>query len=160
MLYEFADQLEAIYFTQRLPKLSNSVLKTELANEKKIYFIDNGMVNALNYSFHDDYGKLFENMIFLWLRRQMSFGRGLYFFKGKRECDFVVLDRDKPVKLIQACWDISDADTLKREIAGLVEASQTLNCHDATIITPEHEEEINTGNLSIKIQAAWKMMLT
>lgn len=160
MLYEFADQLDAIYFTQRLPKLSNSVLKTELANEKKIYFIDNGLVNALNYTFHDDFGKLFENMVFLWLRRQVPFGRGLYFFKGKRECDFVVLDRDKPVKLVQACWDISDAETLKREIAGLVEASQTLNCHDATIITPEHEEEINTGNLSIKIQAAWKLMLT
>jgi predicted AAA+ superfamily ATPase len=159
MLYEFADQLETIYFTHRLPKLSNSVLKTELATEKKIYFIDNGMVNALNYTFHDDFGKLFENMIFLWLRRQMPFGRGLYFFKGKRECDFVVSDRDKPVKLIQVCWDISDSETLKREIAGLVEASDLLKCHDAAIITPEHEGEINTENLNIKIQAAWKLML-
>lgn len=160
MLYEFAEQLEAIYFTQRLPKLSYSVLKTELATEKKIYFIDNGMVNALNYSYHDDYGKLFENTTFLWLRRQMPFQRGLYFYKGKKECDFVLFDRDKPVKLIQACWNINDNDTLKREIAGLSEASEVLNCFDATIITPEHEEEINTGKLKIKIQAAWKQMLT
>lgn len=160
ILYEFAGQLEAVYFTQRLAKYAHSVLKTELATDRKIYFIDNGMVNALNFSYHDDHGKMFENLIFLWLRRQMPFQRGLYFFKGKKECDFVLTDRDKPVKLIQACWNINDADTLKREIAGLTEASEVLNCFDATILTPEHEEEINTGKLKIKIEAAWKKMLT
>lgn len=159
MLYELAEHLQAIYFTQRLSKYSNSVLKTELSNEKKNYFIDNGMVNALNYMHRDDYGKLFENTVFLWLRTQMPFQRGLYFYKEKKECDFVMLDRDKPVKLIQACWNISDADTLKREIAGLVEASESLNCKETFLITPEYEEEINAGSLKIRVVAAWKEML-
>ncbi|NTW34270.1 MAG: ATP-binding protein [Bacteroidetes bacterium] len=159
ILYELADMLEAIYFTQRLPKYNKSVLKTELANEKKNYFIDNGMVNALNYSYNDDFGKLFENNVFQWLRAKMPFQRGLYFFKGKKECDFVLLDRDKPIKLIQVCWNISDNATLKREVAGLIEASEYLKCRNVFIFTPEHEEVITEGKLKIQIVAAWKEML-
>lgn len=159
ILYELANMLEAIYFIQRLTKYDNSVLKAELANEKKTYFIDNGMVNALKYQFSDDFGKLFENTVFHWLRAQIPFQRGLFFYKGKKECDFIWMDRDKPFKIIQACWNIKDNDTLKREVDGLIEASAYLNCKHVTIITPDHEEEINTGNLKIQIIPAWKEML-
>lgn len=159
MLYEMANMLEAVYFIQRLTKIDKSILKTELANEKKTYFIDNGMVNALKYQFSDDFGKLFENTVFYWLRSQVPFQRGLFFYKGKKECDFVWIDRDKPYKIIQACWNIDDNDTLKREINGLIEASNYLNCMDAIIVTQYQEKEIISGNLKIKIVPAWKVML-
>ncbi len=159
MLYEMANMLEAVYFIQRLTKFDKSILKTELANEKKTYFIDNGMVNALKYQFSDDFGKLFENTVFHWLRSQIPFQRGLFFYKGKKECDFVWIDRDKPYKIIQACWDIDDNDTLKREINGLIEASNYLNCMDAIIVTQYQEKEIISGDLKIQIVPAWKVML-
>jgi uncharacterized protein len=159
ILYELAEQLENVFFSQRLTKYSQSVLKSELSNEKKIYFIDNGMVSALNYSSQNDFGKLFENLVYLWLRSKYPFQRGLYFYKGKRECDFVLVDKDQPTTLIQACWDISEDETLKREIAGLAEASQILKCNNAIILTPEREDEIVSGDLKINIQAAWREML-
>ena len=159
LLYELMDKLEAIYFTQRLNKYDKSVLKTELSTEKKNYFIDNGLVNALNYTYQDDLGKLFENVVFLWLRRQSPFQRGLYFYKGGKECDFVVLDRDKPAKLVQACWNINNEETIKREISGLTETARYLNCDDLTIITPDVEKEIKHNGLVIKICPAWKEML-
>jgi predicted AAA+ superfamily ATPase len=45
--------------------------------------MDNGMIQALTPSYQDDYGKLFENLVFLWLRRKAPFLRGL-FLPGKR----------------------------------------------------------------------------
>lgn len=158
-LYEITDKLEAIYFIQRLPKFDKSVLKTELANEKKTYFIDNGMVNALKYQFSNDYGKLFENTVYHWLRAQIPFQRELFFFKGKKECDFIWMDRDKPYKIIQACWNTDNTDTLKREINGLKEASDYLDCTNVTILTQYQEKEIINGNLKIQIIPAWKTML-
>lgn len=158
-LYDYANMLEAIYFVQRLAKFDKSVLKTELAHEKKTYFIDNGMVNALKYQFSNDFGKLFENAVFHWLRTQIPFQRGLFFFKAKKECDFVWMDRDKPHKIIQACWNIDEIDTLKREINGLAEASDYLNCNNAIIVTQDKEKEMIVGNLKIQIVSAWKEML-
>jgi uncharacterized protein len=158
-LYQLSDQLEAIYFTQKHRKYDLSVLKTELATERKMYIIDNGLVNALNYSLSNDYGKLLENTVYLWLRRQTAFQRGLYFYKEKKECDFVLLDREKPVKLIQACWDVSDNYTLKREVAGLTEAARYMNCDDLMIITSDNEMEIIQDNLKVKVIPAWKALL-
>lgn len=158
-LYELAEHLQAIYFIQRLGKYDPSVLKTELSNEKKVYLIDNGLASALNYTLQNDYGKLFENTSFLWLRRQTAFQRGLYFYKGLKECDFVLLDRDKPSHLFQICWDLKDPDTLKREIRGLEDAAEYLKCKSVFIITPETEKIIKTDKLEIQVKAAWKYFL-
>lgn len=159
ILYDLLDKLEAIYFIQRLPKYNQSVLKTELANERKSYFIDNGLINALKYQYTDDFGKLFENMIFHWLRTQIPFQRGLFFFKEKKECDFIWLDREKPYKIIQACWNISDNNTLKREVEGIAEAAAYLKCNNAIILTAEQEKEITINHLKITMAPAWKQML-
>ena len=83
---------------------------------------------------------------------------GLYFYKGTKECDFIILDRDKPEKIIQVCYQIADPDTLKREIAGLKEAAKYLNCDDLNIITAEDEKEINIDGQIIKVVSAWKEM--
>jgi hypothetical protein len=156
LLFTLADCLEATYLAFRLYRFDYSVLKQELT-EKKQYFIDNGMINSISGQLSEDHGKLMENAIFLWLRTKHQMG--LYFFKNQGECDFVILDRDKPVKLIQSCWDISEPDTLKREIAGLAEAAKYLNCDDLTIITAEEEKEIEHSDFIIKVVPAWKEML-
>ena len=159
LMYQLLDHLESVYFSFRLSRYEQSVLKSELTLDKKVYFIDNGLVNALNYTYQDDFGKLLENNVFLWIRGQIPFQRGLYYYRGKSECDFVVFDRGKPIKLIQACWDVSGPDTLKREIAGLLEAAKYFNCTDLTIINADRNMEISQGNLKIKVVPAWKVYL-
>jgi len=159
LLYNLVYQLESIFFSFRLGRYDLSILKTELALDKKIYFIDNGLVNALTSGYKNELGKLLENNVFMWLRREHLFQRGCHYFKGKNECDFVTFDREKPLKLIQACWDLSDGNTLKREIAGLVEAAKHLECDDLNIITAEEEKEIEQDNFIVKVTPAWKEML-
>lgn len=62
-LYSFLAYSEAIYMNFSLPKFDFSLRKRENA-EKKNYFIDNGLINALSFKFSDDYGMLLENCIF------------------------------------------------------------------------------------------------
>jgi hypothetical protein len=54
--------------------------------------------------------------VFLWFRSQFPFGRGLFFAKVRKDCDFVLIDLDKPVALIQVCWAIDEKATLQREL--------------------------------------------
>lgn len=158
-LYEITDHLQAIYFIQRIGKYDSSVLKTELAYERKSYFMDNSFLTALNFSMGNEYGKLLENVVFLWLRNQFPFGRGLYFAKGKKECDFILIERDQVIALIQVCWSIENPDTLKREIDGLIELSSYFNCDKLMLITSSDEKELNVSGLSINIVSAWKLLL-
>jgi len=151
LLYQLAEHLEAIYFTQRLRKYDNSVLKTELANERKVYFIDNGFLQALKQSTSDDYEKLLENTVFLYYRRQSLFMRGLYFYKKNKECDFVIFDRDKPQEIVQVCYDITDISTKKREIEALIEASAYLKCDNLKIVTLDNSQEVHVGDKIIQI---------
>lgn len=160
LLYQLLDHLEAVYFSFRLSRFEQSVLKSELTLDKKVYFIDNGLVNALSYSHQGDYGKLLENNVFLWLRSQIPFQRGLYYYRGKTECDFVVFDKDLPLKLIQVCWDITEPETLKREVAGLLEASSYFDCRDLSIITFDNEMEYAEKGYIIKVIPAWKFFIS
>jgi len=157
-LYQIIEFAEAVYLFFKLTRYEKSYLK-ETFSDRKYYCIDNGLKRALQLKPGDDLGQLLENNIFLWLRRNTFFQVGLHFYKLNKECDFVVFDRDKPAKLIQSCWDISEPDTLKREIAGLIEAAKYLNCDDLTIITVEEEKEIEQDNYTIKVVPAWKEML-
>lgn len=157
-LYQFVEYCEAIYMFFRLTRYDKSFLK-ETFSDRKFYFIDNGMRRVLQYKGSDDFGQLFENAVFLWLRQQTFFQTGLHFYKMNKECDFVLFDRDRPLRLIQACWDISDPGTLKREVRGLADAAGYLNCNDMTILTAGEEQEIEHGNLIIKVMPAWKEML-
>ena len=157
-LYELIEYTEAIYMFFKLTRFDFSYLKESFA-DKKYYFIDNGLRKALQSKLSDDYGQYLENAVFLWLRREAPFQRGLHFYKGKKECDFVMFDRGKPELLLQVCYNFSETDTQKREIDGLIEASNYFNCDNLKIITDELETELTINNKTIKIVPAWKEML-
>lgn len=156
-LYELVEYLEAIYFFMPLYKYEPSLVK-QTGSDKKYYVIDNGLRSALSQTVQADRGILFENLVYLWLRSRCNKRMSLYYFKGKKECDFVITSGSKVQKLIQVSWDISEAATLKREIAGLLEASERLDCTDLTLLTAEREETIEQDGRWIQVLPAWKMM--
>ncbi len=158
LLYSLAEYLENVFFIYRMGRFSREVVLSDFT-DKKVYFVDNGMIQALTPSYQEDYGKLFENLVFLWLRRKAPFLRGLLYYKEKKECDFVLFDRNKPELLVQACYNFTDPDTRKREIDGIMEASVFFNCKNLLILTFDHEEELNINNLNIRIVPGWKEML-
>ncbi len=158
-LYEWVEHFNDIYLFLPLHKYEPSMVK-ELSSERKFYAIDNGITRMLVHSTNDGNGALLENQVFLYLKSTCDERFSLYFYKEKKECDFVLCEHDKVVKLIQVTWEMSNEDTLKREVVGLLEASKQLHCNDLTIITNDEEYELPYENGKvINVVPAWKYFL-
>jgi hypothetical protein len=101
-------------------------------NPKKIYAIDCGMVNASSMQLQKNEGRLFENLIYLDLRRR---GDEIYYYvtADGYEIDFLTRDLYGKQYLYQVCWDMHDAHTSKRELRALQAAEQELGIKGTTI---------------------------
>lgn len=128
-------------------------LKKQYVSEKKIYAVDNGLRNAISFSASEDRGRMLENAVYMELRRR---GKDAFFFKEKRECDFVVREGIRIAEAIQVCENISDLETKDREVSGLVEAMDVLHLSSGTIVTRYEEETIEIEGKKIYIVPAWK----
>lgn len=159
ILYDWADHACDIFMFLRVPNYSRSLQKIE-NSQPKYYCIDNGLRDAVLLPQSNDDGKKLENTVFLQLYRERTSVDRIFYYQGKGECDFVVQRGVDIHRLIQVTWDMSDDDTRRREIDGLLEARQATGCDDLTIITSDKEEEITVAdNLRIKVIPAWKWLL-
>ena len=68
-IIEYISYFEDAYLFFQNLKYEYSLGK-QLGSIKKVYFIDNGMLNAISFKFSEDRGKLLENIVFLELRRK------------------------------------------------------------------------------------------
>jgi predicted AAA+ superfamily ATPase len=155
LLYEFLDQIESIYLMFVLKKYDPSVVKQELS-EKKIYCIDDGLVNAVTFKFSKDTGKLLENMITVELLRRH---KDIFFYRNTAECDFIVMDKEEVQASLQVCLSLTDSNTREREIKGLLAACKRFNLDRGWIISREEEEEFNKNGVHIKVIPAYKYLL-
>ena len=114
-LYDVIVQTESVYLFFSLTKYEPSLVK-ESTGDKKYYCIDNGLRSVLLNPHSEDNGKLLENAVFLHLRRNLRIQEELHYYKGKKECDFVVVEYDKVTRLIQVSYQIGDEETRKREV--------------------------------------------
>ena len=142
----------------RVPKYERSLAK-EQRFQWKYYCIDNGLRNSVLLPQSGDDGKLLENTVLLHLRRTMQPFEKVSYYLGKTECDFVLQREDAVSELFQVCWSISSPETRKREIAGLLEASEVTGCDSLTIVTNDEESEILDGGKIIRVVPAWKLLL-
>lgn len=126
-------------------------LKKQIVNLKKVYAGDIGFTRALGFSFSDDRGRFLENIVFLELKRR---GCEVYYFKDKRECDFIIKERKKNMKAIQVCSQLT-LENKAREIAGLKDAMESLQIKRGTILTLDQEESIG----KISVIPVWKWLL-
>lgn len=156
-VYELVDQLESIYMFLHLPKFSASPIK-EFQGMPKYYCIDNGFNYALQGAISENRGTFLENAVYLHLRRKHPFGRGLFYFKDKQECDFLRFDKQTVIELIQVCWSLENSETEKREVNGLVEAAKATGCTNLKIITADSEKRLQKDGFEISVLPAWKFM--
>jgi predicted AAA+ superfamily ATPase len=137
---EYLSHLEDSYLFQFVPRFSYS-LRKQMVNPRKVYAIDTGLVNVNSGSFTDDEGRIFENLVYLHLRRSY---KEIYYFSEKDECDFVVFSGGIAVAAVQVCFDLNP-DNLDREMNGLVEAIKELKLKEGKIVTlnqrDRHEKE-------------------
>lgn len=145
--------LETSYLLSFVPMFSYSS-KAQMINPRKVYAIDNGLVNVLSVSKTEDLGRKLENLVYLFLRVKY---REIYYFDDKGECDFVVFKNGQPAVLIQVCYELN-ADNLSREVNGLLAAMKFLNITTATIVTFSDKDVINEGLYKISVVPAFEFL--
>ena len=67
----------------------------------------------------------------------------LYVSRNGYETDFVLFKKNKPVSLVQCCYDLSKAATKTRELRALHEASEELHCTRQVVVTWDYEETVD-----------------
>jgi len=134
-ILEYLEYLEDAYLIFPVKLYSESVRQVQ-TNTRKMYAVDPGLVNAYTFSKHASYGHLFENVFYLWLRRSRH--KIFYYLtlQDRYEVDFLTQSPDGELHLYQVCWDISETQTLERELRALEIAKKELNI-EGTLITPD-----------------------
>ena len=143
------------YLVFQIGKYDYSVSK-QILNPKKSYFIDNGLVRRVGFSFSDNLGHLLENLVFIELMRR---GKTVFYHKNGQECDFVLVEGKIVTTAIQVTYAMPNEKTRKREVDGLMEAMNVYKLHSGLIITDDTEEEITINDKKITIIPAWKWLL-
>lgn len=142
---------EQSYLIQLMPKFSYSY-KVQLVNPRKIYFIDNGLLDAISASFNKDLGRKLENMVF-WEFRRLQ--KELYYYnENGKECDFVVCKNNIPEQLVQVCYDLNKENET-REQQALFEAMDFFKLDKATIVTFNQRDVILNKGKRIDVIPAY-----
>jgi predicted AAA+ superfamily ATPase len=120
LLYDYADHIEDAYIAFFVGLYDSSIRKVQ-SNPKKVYSVDPGLVRAVTLDYKKDLGKLFENVVYLELRR-LGYQINYYLTSERYEVDFLVQSPQGKKKLIQVVWDTDDEQTLAREERALKSA--------------------------------------
>lgn len=136
---DYLSWLEDAYLLFFLPRFSwsaNSISK----NPKKVYCIDTGFARANSLSFTKDQGRLLENLVYILLRKT---GMKLFYFREKKECDFVVFENDSCKWLIQVTQKVHP-DNQKRELDGLAEAMDFFGKTEGYLLTLDQKDSLSS----------------
>jgi len=153
-LYAYLRHLSEAYLLFPLPLWTRSEKKRQV-NPRKIYVIDNGILDAYSNRMTGDRGAFLENLVYLALRRE---GRELGYYETRQghEIDFVYKDRGTTV-LVQAAWTLEQAATRERELRALETAGQEMGDTRKVIVTLDEEWE--DAEIGVQALPLWKFLL-
>lgn len=152
----YIEFMQEAFLVFELPRHDFS-LKKQMATGRKIYVIDNGLRNAVSFYFSEDMGRLFENLVFIELKRR---GEEVFYFKGKNECDFLVRKGTRITGAIQVSKEVRKGVNEDREIGGVIEASKAFELKTGTILTQHREDEIIKDGITVRLIPVWKWLIT
>ncbi len=153
-IIEYLSHFEDAYLFFQNLKYEYSLTK-QIGSIKKVYCIDNGLVNAVSFRFSEDKGRLMENLVFVELRRR---GKKVYYNKDKSECDFLVCEKNRVAGALQVTNVLNDENET-REINGLLAAMEKYNLGEGTVLAYDQEDARTVGSKSIKVVPIWKWLL-
>lgn len=139
-------------------------LKQQFIAPKKIYCIDNGLINTLSFRITENYSSLIENLVAIELLRRKSYWQSMleiFYWKDhqQNEVDFILKEGTTVKQLLQVTYASSKNDIKAREISSLIKASNGLNCNNLVIITWDYENILEVDNKTIKCIPLWKWLL-
>ncbi len=132
-IIEYLSYFEDAFFAFSVPiyQVSQRVQST---SPKKVFCVDSGMSSAYSLRPKADLGRLFENLVFVDLKRQ-GYRTFYYITKDGAEVDFVVVGHSGQPFIVQVCFDDSAPQTSQREQTALDKAMQELQC-GGILVTP------------------------
>lgn len=83
------------------------------------------------------------------------FGKELYFYNQNVEVNFYLPGHQW---LIQVSYNISDPQTLTREVSGLLKAAKFLKAQKLQIVTRNEERIIEQDGVTIEVVPVWKFI--
>jgi len=144
--------LQEAFFLTAHEKFSYSP-RQRIMNPKKIYLMDTGF-SLLSTDFSENRGKLLENTVAVEMFRRRT---DCFYYKGRRECDFIVKEGTKPQAAIQVCWELTPKNE-QRELRGLREAMNAFAIGEGFILTNDEERELTFEGAKIRIMPVWKWL--
>lgn len=153
-VYAFLRHLTDAYLLFPVPIWSRSEKKLQV-NPKKMYVIDNGVLDAYSTNPGANHGAFLENAVFMTLRRQ-EWDIGYYVTQKGHEIDFVFRHGARVV-LLQVAWSLENAATRERECRALREAAREVSPVRCLIVTRNEEGTADDG--VIEIVPLWKFLL-
>ncbi|OQX76669.1 MAG: hypothetical protein B6D64_09475 [Bacteroidetes bacterium 4484_276] len=121
-------------------------LKKLIGNKKKVYLVD-PLFTLLSFKHSPDSGRLFENYIFMVLKR---IGKDIYFHQNGGECDFIIKDGLKITSAVQVCYELTD-NNRNREIKGLISALVKFDLQGGYIVTLWQNETFEMEGKTISV---------
>jgi predicted AAA+ superfamily ATPase len=136
--------LEDSYIIKEIHQYSYK-LKEQIKTKKKVYLNENSFLAQTSFRFSEDFGKLFENLVYTELMKQ---NYKVYFYNKDFECDFIAIKDDKTIAF-RVCYTLT-AQNRQRELEGLQKLP--IQCDEKYVITYNGELEDENG---IVIIAFW-----
>ena len=108
-----------------------------------------------------DLGRLFENIIFLELKKRTSQNEEIDYWRNKDgiESDFVIRAGLKIKEIIQVAYELKDKKTKEREINGLVACAKENGLKEGTVLTNNFDDIITSEGIKIKFISLLKWLL-
>lgn len=160
-LYEVLNHAEDAYLFKRIGRYDHSSGKSE-KSDKKTYWLDNGLLNALVGVKQEWNGILLENLVFLQLYRLYGsiYQHHIFYFSDQsHECDFVVVREAEEPLPIQVAWSLEQLHTREREIKGLVKTCAYAKVKRGLILTLEESDTLEVGGIQIDVVPVWRWLL-
>jgi hypothetical protein len=134
-----------------LPIMAHNI-KDRSQYPREAYPVDPGLLCSVRGI--EDKGRLLECIVFLQLRRNLRPGEGMFYWKDRtgREVDFIIAAGSDARKAVQACLDVSDPITMRREVEALSRCAMQLGIEEATMVTWDRSEEVEADGIKIHLR--------
>ncbi len=124
----------------------------KMRNPAKIYLVDHGLARKVS---SENLERILENIVYIQLRRKRY---DIHYFEEEgRECDFIAFN-GQALEAYQVAWELTDGNK-RREIEGLLVASNCTEAQKLTILTRDQEGTTNVEGKKIEILPAWKWLV-
>ena len=142
-----------------IPIYSDS-LKDQERNYKKIYAVDWALAIRNSLVWDGSYSRALENMVFIHIYQKWK--RVHYYLtrKKRQEVDFIVVDNTgHPSMTVQVCMDITQQETINRELEPIITTAKYFGIKENIIVTYNQEKNFFEEGISVKAIPAWRWLL-